>query len=256
MPGNGSKAADTPRSQASVLFEKLKGKIGSTDEIGDEAAKRLASDHKLTAEEIRQQFSKLVQSMESLCYAIYLERENKFGEEILSDFVLAGGKAPLFEILDRFYLSLAQSRKARAGSTFEGILRGLFRRCDYPFQEQCIVNGKPDFLMPNEKHYRKFATDCIIFTAKRKIRERWRQIATEGTRGKALYLGTIDDGVSASQTGEMLDNRIYLVVPQNLKSGIKAYQAAPNVISFEDFFTDHLNPAMERWRRAGVLCNA
>ena len=115
------------------------------------------------------------------------------------------------------------------------------------------MNGKPDFLMPNEVHYRRLATDCIIFTAKRTIRERWRQIATEGTRGKALYLATIDEKVSANQAEEMRQNRIYLVVPEQLKNGVAYYKSAANIISFEDFFTDHLNPAMERWKRAGVV---
>lgn len=256
MPRTKASTANTPRGQASILFEKLKEKIGSTDEIGDEAAKRLASEQKLTPKEIRRRFSELLQRTEKLCYTIYLERQNKFGEEVLREFLPSVGNQHLFEILDRFYLSIGQSRKTRAGSTFEATIRGLFRRCDYPFQEQCIVNGKPDFLMPNEAHYRKFATDCIIFTAKRTIRERWRQIATEGTRGKALYLATLDEKVSSKQTGEMLQNRIYLVVPRELKRAVQAYLPAPNVISFEDFFTDHLNPAMERWRRAGVVPNA
>jgi len=195
----------------------------------------------------------LVQRTEKLCYEVYLGRQNEFGQEVLREFLKTAERKPVFEILDRFYLSVAQSRKTRAGQTFEATIRGLFRRCGYPFQEQCIVNGKPDFLMPNEAHYRKHATDCIIFTAKRTIRERWRQIATEGTRGKALYLATIDDAVSAKQADEMLQNRIYLVLPQKLKDEVEAYQSAPNVLSFEDFFTDHLDPAMARWRRARVV---
>ena len=205
---------------------------------------------------MRRQFSALVQRTERLCYEIYLSRQNKHGDEVLCEFLPSIGNEPVFEILDRFYLSIAQSRRTRAGSTFEATIRGLFRQCGYPFQEQCIVNGKPDFLMPSEAHYRKLATDCIIFTVKRTIRERWRQIATEGTRGKALYLATLDGKVSSKQTEEMLHNRIYLVVPRELKQGVPAYQSAPNVISFEDFFTDHLNPAMERWRRAGVVSDA
>ncbi|MBI5686713.1 MAG: hypothetical protein HZC54_16730 [Verrucomicrobia bacterium] len=243
----------SPSDQASLLFEKLKEKIGSTDEIADEAARRLATEQQLTSPKLRRQFSALVQRTEQLCYEIYLSRQNRFGEEVLREFLPTAGDKPVFEILDRLYLSVSQSRKTRAGQTFEATIRGLFRQCGYPFQEQCIVNGKPDFLMPNEAHYRKFATDCIIFTAKRTIRERWRQIATEGTRGKALYLATIDDGVSSKQAEEMLQNRIYLVLPHKLKSEIEAYKKAPNVISFEDFFTDHLNPAMDRWRRAGVV---
>jgi hypothetical protein len=68
-----------------------------------------------------------------------------------------------------------------------------------------------------------------------------------------LYLATIDPEVSTAQAAEMLHNRIYLVVPADSKSVIPAYAAAPNVISFEDFFTDHLDPAMERWRRAELI---
>jgi hypothetical protein len=246
-------AVHSPDDQASLLFKKLSAKIGDTDAIGEEAAKRLAADHKLTAKQIRRRFSALVQRTEDLCYKLYLYRERTFGEAILRELMSSEKGKPVFRILDRLFLSLSQSRKSRAGQTFEATIRSLFRRCGYPFQEQCIINGKPDFLMPSEAHYRKIATDCIIFTAKRTIRERWRQITTEGARGKALFLATLDEGVTATQAEEMLQNRIYLVVPRKLKEGSPTYQAAPNVISFEDFFTDHLNPAMKRWRRAKVV---
>jgi len=239
--------------QAIVLFQAVRQQIGSTDEIGEEAATRLTAEHSLTPVEMRRQFSALVQRTEGLCYEIYLRRQNEAGEEMLRRFLADVGTTPIFETLDRFYLSVAQSRKTRAGQTFEATIRGLFRRCGYPFEERSIVNGRPDFLMPSQAHYLRFATDCIVFTAKRTIRERWRQIATEGTRGRALYLATIDEGVSASQAAEMLQNRIYLVVPQELKRDISHYADAPNIISFEDFFTDHLDPAMERWRRAGLF---
>ncbi len=253
MPRKSTSTDNSPKHKASILFEKLKEKIGSTDEIGDEAAKQLAAEQDLTPKEIRRRFSALVQRTEALCYQIYLTRQNEAGEVVLRDFFQTVDDQPAFEILDRFYLSIAQSRKTRAGQTFEATIRGLFRQCGYPFQEQCIVNGKPDFLMPSEAHYLRLATDCIIFTAKRTIRERWRQIATEGTRGKALYLATIDHAVSATQAEEMRTNRIYLVVPQQLKHDVAHYKSTANVISFEDFFTDHLNPAMERWKRARVI---
>jgi hypothetical protein len=254
MPGKPkTNSASSPRDRAGFLFEKLKEKIGSTDEIGDEAAKRLAAEEKLKPEEMRRRFSALVQRTEQLCYEVYLERQNKFGDAVLREFLSSPGGVSVFETLDRFYLSVAQSRKTRAGQTFEATIRSLFRQCGYPFQEQCIVNGKPDFLLPSEEHYKRLATDCIIFTAKRTIRERWRQIATEGTRGKALFLATIDEKVSANQAEEMRQNRIYLVVPESLKKSVPHYAKAANIISFEDFFTDHLDPAMQRWKRAGVI---
>ena len=96
-------------------------------------------------------------------------------------------------------------------------------------------------------------TDCIIFTAKRTLRERWRQIATEGARGKSLFLATLDDGQTVKNLAEMLQNRITMVVPIALKQQVPAYSVAVNMISFEDFFIDHVDPAMQRWQRAGVL---
>jgi hypothetical protein len=50
----------------------------------------------------------------------------------------------------------------------------------------------------------------------------------------------------------MRHSRIYLVMPAALKSGREDYQNAVNVISFEDFFRFHLDPAMERWNASGA----
>lgn len=207
----------------------------------------------LWAEALRANFSELLLDIERRCYETYQREEERVGEGVIREFVTRAADAPVFRELNGFYLSLTQSRRSRAGSTFQATIKGLFRRCGYPFEEQCVVNGKPDFLIPSEAHYRNNAPDCIIFTVKRTVRERWRQIATEGVRGKALFLATIDEKVTASQAAEMLENRICLVVPANLKQTVQAYQSAPNVISFEDFFTDHLDPAMVRWRRSGVI---
>ena len=93
--------------------------------------------------------------------------------------------------------------------------------------------------------------DCIVFTAKRTLRERWRQIVTEGTRGLGFFLATIDDGVSQNQLDEMKRNRIYLVCPKHIKDDF--YREAINVITFSSFFEDHLDPAMKRWKKSGVI---
>ena len=154
---------------------------------------------------------------------------------------------------DEFFLSVSQSRRSRAGSTFEDIIKELFKRLDYPFDEQQIINGKPDFLMPGRAYYDRNAPDCIIFTVKRTLRERWRQIVTEGTRGRGFFLATIDEKVSENGLEDMKNNRIYLVMPAALKSKVAHYKKAENVIAFEDFFEDYLDPAMKRWKKAGIV---
>lgn len=89
--------------------------------------------------------------------------------------------------------------------------------------------------------------DCIIFTAKRTLRERWRQIVTEGTRGLGFYLSTIDESISANQLDEMRNHRIYLVIPISIKEQVAQYRTAHNVITFEEFFRYHLDLAVTRW---------
>jgi len=95
--------------------------------------------------------------------------------------------------------------------------------------------------------------DAIIFTVKRTLRERWRQIVTEGTRGMGFFLATIDENVTPRDLKDMLASRIYLVVPTRIKALRKDYTDAPNVITFESFFAFHLDPAMVRWKAAGVI---
>jgi hypothetical protein len=225
----------------------------TVEEIAEIAARKLASTQGGSPETLRRNFSTLTLEIEKVGYDIFLKKQSEVGEEVLSRFLKTHTGQPVFQELNSFFLSLTQSRRARAGKTFEETIKGLFRRCGYPFEEQRVINGKPDFLMPSEAHYRKNAPDCIIFTAKRTLRERWRQIATEGVRGKGLFLATLDGGVSANQAEEMLANRIYMVVPKSLKQSKPVYQNAPNIISFEDFFTDHLDPAIARWRRAKII---
>jgi len=133
------------------------------------------------------------------------------------------------------------------------VLKTLFKKLNYPFDEQQVINGKPDFLMPSRNHYDTNSMDCIIFTVKRTLRERWRQIVTEGTRGLGFYLATIDESISGKQLGEMRDNRIHLVIPANIKGKVERYTSAHNVITFEEFFRYHLDPAVTRWKERGII---
>lgn len=236
-----------------------------SDLIVEEASKTYITDKKMTAEIIKENFDSLFKDIEKEAYKIYLKYEKEYGQQIWSCFIenlikegiindinsLPDVLSQYFNLFDKFYLSLAQSRKARSGKTFENITKSLFKMLNYPFDEQIIINGKPDFLMPSETHYRENPMDCLIFTAKRTLRERWRQIVTEGTRGLGFYLATIDQDVSGNQLREMLNHRIYMVCPLEIKN--KCYNNKVNVISFKQFFKDILDPAIIRWKDNGVI---
>ena len=213
-------------------------------------------------EYIKENFDDLFDDIGNEAYKVYQYYEQEYGKKVLntySSYIINSthsGNIPeliaeSFKPFDKFFLSLSQSRKSRAGKTFEAITKSLFKKLDYIFDEQVIINGKPDFLIPSKKHYIENPMDCIIFTAKRTLRERWRQIVTEGTRGLGFYLGTIDQSISNVTLNEMLKHRIYVVCPQTIK--YKYYSKTVNVISFKQFFTDHLDPAMIRWKNNKVI---
>lgn len=233
--------------------------------IIEEARDNVTRRHGYTIAQIKTNFDSLIDETEREAHKVYLKYEKQYGEDVFLAFIsylIAEGEissvkdigmvlARYFKAFDRFFLSLAQSRKSRAGKTFEKIHNALFVKLEYPFDDQVVIDGKPDFLMPSAEHYKRNPMDCIIFTAKRTLKERWRQIVTEGTRGLGFFLATIDEKVSSAQLKEMLNHRINLVCPQRIKD--KCYSDAVNVISFSRFFADHLDPAMERWRNNGVI---
>jgi len=105
--------------------------------------------------------------------------------------------------------------------------------------------------MPSYKYWQVNPLDCIVFTSKRTLRERWRQIITEGTKGIGFFLATIDDKLTGAQLEEMHKNRIYIVCPESIIR--EKYRDKVNVISFSRFFKDYLDPAMDRWKRNGVI---
>lgn len=247
------------------LFEEFKKDVPPPSDVALQAIKTKLTHKRNTAKYIKQNFSGLVEDLQIKAYGIYFKAEKAAGcktiEAALSKRI---GQKPtiksvisevgsMFAELDRFYLSLTQSRRQRAGSAFETILHVMFKKLGYPFSEQQLINGKTDFLMPHREHYNNNPMDCIIFTCKRSLRERWRQIVTEGTRGLGFFLATIDEKVSADSIEEMKIHRIYLVVPNNTKLKIKSYAKAQNVITFEEFFKHFLDPAVKRWRSRKVI---
>jgi len=240
-------------------------KLEIQEKIVNEARDLIKGKYNYSLDKIKENFDALLEETEKEAYRLYLNYEQLYGEKVFDIFIkelIKSGEfnnlentgkvlGKYFKLFDKFYLSLAQSRKTRAGKGFEKIHNSLFKILNYPFDEQVVINGKPDFLMPSAKHYNKNPMDCVIFTAKRTLRERWRQIVTEGTRGLGFYLATIDENISTAQLKEMLDHRIYLVCPENIKK--KNYRDQINVLSFRQFFKDHLDPKIKSWKRNKII---
>ena len=227
------------------LYEKFKDEMPSNAQLCEAAANEYLRNH--DSAYIRSNFSGLIDELNQQVYNKYLEAQSKTGQQVIEGRIVSGLEN-LYEELDSFYMSVFQSRKSRAGGAFEFIIQELFIRLGYPFSTQVNIEGaKPDFVLPSDEYFREDPLGSIIFTAKRTLRERWRQVVTEANKGYGFFLATIDGKVSANQIQQMATHKVHMVVPESLLDEIDHYGQAKNVISFENFFKHHLDPAMTRW---------
>lgn len=183
-------------------------------------------------------------------YALYKRVEIKFraaqvlrtissGRDLV-DAVVRG-----FPELDATFLSASQTRKSRAGRSFEHHVARVFRDGKVHHEEQVIFGGRrPDFVLPDvltlTSEARHF-NDAMIVSLKTTLRERWKQLSLERINGD-IFLATVDDRVTAEAISGMADNGIHLLVPESLKrSKETCYSGKANVITFRDFFDEEIS---------------
>lgn len=147
-----------------------------------------------------------------------------------------------FGELDQLFLSAAQTRKSRAGLSFEHHIQRLLHDGRIRHEAQAIFGGRrPDFVLPDVAALNDPSrTESLILSLKTTLRERWKQLGLERRLG-AVFLATVDDRVSKPAIEEMVRNGIVLVVPELLKKSKEAcYSDSVDVITFRDFFHEQI----------------
>lgn len=235
--------------------------LAEQTEIFRKAIDVINSKHPDLLSKITTDFDGLLQEIEKEAQKIYFIEEESFVKTLISvyfDRLPENEKSGIQFFLNNerifagIYMSLIQGRKNRAGKTLERILSLLFEKAGYPFSYQPPdVDGRPDYILPSVDYYRRSPLNSIVFTSKRKLRERWRQIVTEGMRGIGFYLGTIDEDLTEPELTAMTTHRIFVVCPNEIKQ--KYYSKYANVLSYELFFAEHLVPKMQIWKREGIV---
>ena len=179
-------------------------------------------------------------------YTIYKQAELRFRAAQVARILLHGGGDPVanlvrsFSELDSIFLSAAQTRKSRAGLSFEHHVEKLFKDGRVCYEAQAVFGGRrPDFVLPDIKGL-NVKGDAIIVSLKTTLRERWKQLALEKPLG-AIFLATVDDRISKEAIDEMGRNAISLVVPESLKKAKEsAYDRYDHVITFRQFFDNEV----------------
>lgn len=120
-----------------------------------------------------------------------------------------------------YSLSVHNTRKSRAGHSFENHLEFIFEAHDLRFARnvQTELRSKPDFLFPGINEYSDEAFPDHLLTmlgVKTTCKDRWRQVLREAKRIPEKHLATVEPGISGNQTDQMRESSLQLVVPTPL----------------------------------------
>ncbi|MBB3214091.1 hypothetical protein FHW67_003401 [Herbaspirillum sp. Sphag1AN] len=164
-----------------------------------------------------------------------------------------------FPLIDKILLSASQTRKSRAGRSFEFHIQTMLEDGKVPHEVQVVMASKrrPDFILPSFDLYNRRGREhkhALVLSAKTTLRERWKQVEGE-IKDCDLYLATVDDKIAENAIQSMQASGIKLVVPESLKkSEITTYKNQENVISFKEFFHRHLkDDRYPDWRSMGII---
>lgn len=182
-------------------------------------------------------------------YAIYKRAEVRFRaaqvlRTVSASTDLAHAVVHGFPELDATFLSASQTRKSRAGRSFEHHVARVFRDGSIRHEEQVILGSRrPDFVLPDVVTLRsktRHFNEAVIVSLKTILRERWKQLSLERFNGD-IFLATVDDRVTSDAISDMADNGIHLLVPESLKKSKETtYADKANVITFREFFDEEI----------------
>ena len=120
-----------------------------------------------------------------------------------------------------FSLSVQNRRKARAGYSLENHLKFIFDKAKIRYDKNKMTENRsrPDFIFPGINDYNDTAFPTVNLTmlgVKTTCKDRWRQVLSEADRINKKHLFTLEPGISESQTNEMFERALQLVVPQSV----------------------------------------
>jgi len=185
---------------------------------------------------------------------------NYSGEELIEEVRNICGEyaGRVYPYIYKISLSNTNSRRSRAGSTFEAIIYTVYEALGYPYDSQSKVGRKMfselglgkkvDSILPNVGCFEKRRNKTIIGTMKTSLRERWQEVAEEIERTKIpeIHLLTVDENISHSKASEMSKHNI-IVVAFDWIANSESLKDMKNVISFEEYFFDEIPLVLKFW---------
>ena len=152
----------------------------------------------------------------------------------------------LYPYLREVFLSINQSRKTRGGRDFELQFGKLLELMKIPYQK-VKRSYRVDFMIPSDDLFKRNPTAAAIASAKRTLRERWREVVEElhSMRSPNIFLVTADPDVGKGHIKSICsDYRIHLVVWDDVK---QKYTDEPLVLGYTEWANNRLPILRQFW---------
>ena len=155
--------------------------------------------------------------------SLFRRLERKIVTARLDEEIRDDGGATDVDGFIRFSLSVQNRRKSRMGQSLEHHIEAVFRARAIAYVRGAITenNQRPDFLFPSKEAYRAAPEDgsawLAMLGAKSTCKDRWRQVLAEAAKIPSKHLLTLEPGISESQTTQMANSNLQLVVPQSIQ---------------------------------------
>jgi hypothetical protein len=232
--------------QKTPLVDQALDTIPSVDSVFSETTEILLKQNLLTRDVIENHFWNVLRAFEQEAYRLYLEYEQRALEKLKQDCInsmppdtsLRHALDTGFPLALEFEHRAAQSRKARAGNSFERAVPFLLNKigipCEKPLKEDRDRFKKIDFIIPSVAYARTHMDEAIFLSIKRTIRERWRQVSIEKNMGYVLLVSMSDEkDLSEAKIGDLDNDHIMLYVPDEIKA-LDKYRQFSNLRKISD----------------------
>lgn len=153
----------------------------------------------------------------------------------------------LYPELREVFLSISQSRKQRGGKDFELQFGKLLQLIGIPYQK-VQRKTRVDFMIPSDEAFRKNRQSAVLVSAKRTLRERWREVVEElyAMRSPNIFLATADYDAGQGHVDAICHQYgIHLVVWDEVKN---KYPEEPFVLGYTEWANERIPILRKFWK--------
>lgn len=199
---------------------------------------------------------RIFEKLSNQLFSLNINQKDEFQQKLIETFGnYAGAISPY---IYQLCLSNTQSRRSRAGKTFEGIIYFLYENFGYTFNSQAQVGRKAfsnlglgkivDSILPSVEAFNERRDKTIIGSMKTTLRERWQEVVEEVSRSNipCIYLLTVDEDISENKAIQMGNHNIVLVVLNSVKNQ-PHLKDKRSIINFENYFLEEIPNVMKYW---------